>query len=222
MPSVEHLETPQTSWSLIGNVRNGSSDAWARLADSYALTILRWVTAWCQQRGILDEALHADAAQGILMSIPQKMKSYERRDKHRYRQFLRRIVTNATVDTLRHLQVARNAEQLYCLQNENAQQDLHDRLEKYFDFELLQIALNKLRLRLAANERSNPLRWKAFELSLPEPFFGGKQLDAETVARQLHVDLDYVYRAKNELTGLLKEELQKMGEENGAGRIHAG
>lgn len=209
MSNLRKADTPLTNWSLIGQLQQGAPEAWHKMADAYALTVLRWVRTQCHRHGILDTHLHEDVAQLILINIPKIMRSFTRQTNTKYRSYLKRVIANAIHEALRRGQQHQNAGMSF-LENEEAQQDLHHKLADYYDFELLQQAIARLRWRLARHGQANPLRWKAFELSMPTGYFGGQQLTPEEVASILEVDVAFVYRAKSDLSLQLKQELEKL------------
>jgi RNA polymerase sigma factor (sigma-70 family) len=209
MSNVIPAETPLTNWSLIGQLQQGVPEAWRQMADAYALTILRWVRNQCHQRGLHDTHIHEDVAQLILMNIPRIMRSYSRQAHIRYRAYLKQVIANAIKDAIRR-ETRHPTQSMSFLENEEAQQDLHQKMETYYDFELLQQAIARLKWRLARNGQANPQRWKAFELSMPVAYFGGLQKASEEVAAELEVDVNFVYRAKADLAQQLKQELENL------------
>ena len=79
-----------------------------------------------------------------------------------------------------------------------ARDDLVRRLEDEFDLELLEAAIQRVRLRLA------PHNWEAFRLTALDG------LTPQAAAQELHMKIANVYAAKSNVLRLLQEEVNQM------------
>ena len=84
------------------------------------------------------------------------------------------------------------------LQSVEAREDLIQKLEEAFDYELLEAAKVQVRLRVA------PHTWEAFRLVAIEG------LPVAEVAANVHMQVAMVYVAKSKVQKMLREEIQKL------------
>lgn len=84
------------------------------------------------------------------------------------------------------------------LRSEEARDDLAQQIESGWQQELLQLATDRVRLRV------HPKTWQAFE------FTAVQNLPAKQAADQLGVSLPNVYKAKSNVIKLLQDEVQDL------------
>ena len=85
------------------------------------------------------------------------------------------------------------------LHSVEAREDLIQKLEEAFDYELLEVAKVQVRLRVA------PHTWEAFRLAAIEG------LPVADVAAKVQMQVAMVYVAKSKVQKMLQEEIRKLG-----------
>src|SRR5207247_642173 len=127
------------------------------------------------------EADTEDVTQGLLVSIPSKMRSFHYDPKiGSFRAWLKTVVRHALTDFVRSRQ--RAGKTSYApLESIEAEQDLMKELDDRFERELLEEAMVRIELRV-----SKPT-WEAFRLTAVE------QLSGKDAAARLKIPVAHVY-----------------------------
>jgi RNA polymerase sigma-70 factor (ECF subfamily) len=100
---------PDTSWTLLRSVQDGSREAWARLVSLYAPVILRW----CRRHG-LQNADADNVVQDVFLTLSRHLSAFRSdRGSGRFRAFLSTITRTRLADHHR-----REARQPLTLDNE--------------------------------------------------------------------------------------------------------
>jgi RNA polymerase sigma-70 factor (ECF subfamily) len=186
-----------TRASLFGRLyRSGTADerAWREFVDRYGRLIYKWCRHWQ-----LQEADAQEVTQQVLVHLLTKMKDFVYDPSRSFRAWLKTVAHHAW----RSLAVSRKYVELGCavangserLLSLTSRDDLAQRLEKQFDRELLEMAMTRVRLRVA------PHNWEAFRRTA---------LNGEApheVGRCLTMKIANVYAARSNVQRLLREEV---------------
>lgn len=189
---------PTTCPTLLARLRHdpSSASAWDEFVESYGRHIYRW----CRQWGLQD-ADAEDVTQDILLKLARKLREFTYNPEGSFRGWLKTVAHHAWRDFVDGRSLARPAtsepvwELLYSVE---AREDLIQKLEEAFDYELLEAAKVQVRLRVA------PQTWEAFQLAAIE----GRPVDE--VAAKVRMQVAMVYVAKSKVKRMLQEEIQKL------------
>lgn len=190
-----------TSVSLLSKLRQEQLDeaAWREFVDRYGRLVLKWVRKWGA-----NESEARDAAQEVLLNLVRQMRDFNYDPARSFRSWLK-TVTQRTWANLRTKNERFNAPggswMDALLDSLPARDDLRQALEKQAEFELLELAMERVRSRV------QPQTWRAFECLALECLSG------ETVSQQLAMPLSSVYVARHNVHKMLREEITRlMGE----------
>ena len=188
----------KTSLSLLKRLKVQPADeqAWRDFVSRYGKKIL----AWCRYWG-LQESDAADVSQVVLTKLAKEIGKFEKRSDGSFRGWLKTVSHHCWYDlvTSRQHKIAKGGEELERkLDSEEARDDLTKQLEAAWDQELLQLASDRVRLRVQPKTR------QAFELSAVENLAG------DDVASRLEMNLSTVYKAKSNVLKLLQEEVKNL------------
>src|SRR6476661_10207452 len=200
VPMVEAW-LPTTCPTLLARLRNDPSNetAWDEFIEHYGRHIYRW----CKQWGLQD-ADAEDVTQEILLKLARKLRDFRYDPNSSFRGWLKTVAHHAWrdfVDSQRRARATANDHGWERLQSVEAREDLIQRLEEAFDFELLEAAKVQVRLRVA------PHTWEAFRLVAIEG------LPAADVAANVRMQVAMVYVAKSKVQKMLQEEIRKLDTE---------
>jgi RNA polymerase sigma factor (sigma-70 family) len=189
---------PTTSPTLLSRLRHDPSNeaAWDEFIEHYGRHIYRW----CRQWGLQD-ADAEDVAQEILLKLARKLRDFAYNPKSSFRGWLKTVAHHAWRDFVDGQGLVRpSADEhiLELLQSVEAREDLVQKLEEAFDYELLEAAKVQVRLRVA------PHTWEAFRLVAIEG------LPVAEVADKVHMQVAMVYVAKSKVQKMLQQEIQKL------------
>jgi RNA polymerase sigma-70 factor (ECF subfamily) len=195
-----------TRISLLGRLRKDPTDpaAWAELVEQYGGRI----HAWCLRWG-LQEADAQDVTQDVLLKLAKAMRDFTYDPTRSFRAWLKTLTNHALSDFLEHrprqgLGVGSGDSQVgQMLHSVEARQDLLVRLEEEFDRELLEVAMTRVRLRVA------PQTWDAFRLTVLEGLSGA---DA---AAAIPMQVAQVFVAKRRVQKMLQEEVARLEQDTG-------
>ena len=189
---------PTTCATLLARLRHDplNEAAWDEFVEHYGPHILRW----CRQWGLQD-ADAEDVAQEILLKLARKLREFSYNPASSFRGWLKTVAHHAWrdfVDGRSRTRPIANEQAWEMLQSVEAREDLLQKLEEAFDYELLEAAKVQVRLRVA------PHTWEAFRLVAIEG------LPADEVAAQVQMQVAMVYVAKSKVKKMLQEEIQKL------------
>jgi RNA polymerase sigma-70 factor (ECF subfamily) len=194
-----HAPFPTTPLTLLTQLRQGPSDqaAWDVFVERYGRHIYRWCRQWK-----LQDADAEDVTQDILVKLTQKLRAFAYDPSRSFRGWLKTIAHHAWrdfVDSRRRAHAAAGDRQVWArMQTLEAREDLIQKLEEAFDYELLEAAKVRVRLRVA------PHTWEAFRLVALEG------LPVAEVAAVVQMQVAMVYVAKSKVQKMLQEEIQKL------------
>jgi RNA polymerase sigma factor (sigma-70 family) len=193
---------PSTNPTLLARLRRDPSNdaAWDEFVEHYGRHIFRW----CRQWGLQD-ADAEDVAQEILLKLARKLRDFAYDPKSSFRGWLKTVAHHAWrdfADDKRRTGAIADDHIWELLQSVEAREDLIQKLEEAFDYELLEAAKVQVRLRVA------PHTWEAFRLVAIEG------LPVTEVAASVQMQVAMVYVAKSKVQKMLREEIQKLEAES--------
>jgi RNA polymerase sigma-70 factor (ECF subfamily) len=188
-----------TRVSLLGRLRRDPSNqaAWSEFVDHYGAKVMTWCLKWN-----LQEADAQDVTQNVLFKLAGKMRDFSYDPNRSFRAWLKTVAQHACSDFMesrRRPGLGSGDSQVgVLLDNAQARKDLLVHLEQEFDREILDEAMQRVRLRVA------PQTWQAFWLTAYEGLSGA---DA---ARRIPMQVAQVYVAKRRVQKLLQEEVARL------------
>jgi RNA polymerase sigma-70 factor (ECF subfamily) len=183
---------------LLGRLRQGVTDqaAWTEFVRRYGRLIYQWCRRWK-----LAEAEAEEVTQVVLVRLVEKLRGFDY-DPHRsFRAYLKTLTHYAWIDFLQGRQPDAGSGDtgvLQMLASVEARDDLADRLQQEFDQELLEMAMERVKVRV------EPHTWDAFRLTALE---GRSGADA---AAALGMKVASLFAAKSKVQRLLQEEVKQL------------
>ncbi len=195
--SKERDVSSTTSETLLGKLRLNPHDdeAW----EGFILRYGSKIQQWCRRRK-LQQADAEDVTQNVLARIVTAIQQFEYDPARTFRGWLRTITENAISDYQSRRQVHErgsgddNVREM--LSSLEAREDLLQRLEEEFDQELLEIAIEKVRVDVY------PIYWQAYQLRIVDCWTPAE------VADRLNIAVPTVYKAKHNVLTRLRHEIQ--------------
>ena len=194
-----HLDS-QTQHTLLKRLAQSGGQnqaAWSEFVDRYGRKIYGWCLRWR-----LQDADAQDVTQIVLLKLAQRMKDFTYDPGRSFRAWLKTVTHHAWRDYVDSRQTAALAtggeaaeDRLASL---TARDDLSRELERLFDLELLETAMQRVRLRAA------PHTWMAFSMTAVEG------MTATEVARRLGMKIARVYAARSMIQQRLQEECLRL------------
>jgi RNA polymerase sigma-70 factor (ECF subfamily) len=190
---------PPTSPTLLGGLRLNPADplAWEAFVRRYGPCLHAWCRRWH-----LSESDAEDVTQNVMLKLVSVLPSFTYDPSRRFRGWLKTLAHHAWRDYLesqrRPGQGSGDSAILKALDNVAAGDDLVQRLANNYDQELLELAVARVRLRVA------PHTWEAFQLMAVEG------LPAAEVAQRVGMQTAMVYVAKKKVKDMLAEEIRKL------------
>ena len=186
----------QTSLTLMDLLRQSPKDAgaWDRFVRRYRPKIY----GWCRARG-LQEADAEDVAQDVIVILTRKMVSFQYDPSRRFHAWLKTITYHALSDLIANRCRAIGDQPTPILETIEARADLERRLDELFDRELLDLAIARVRERVAAPT------WDAFRLTTVEGHSGAE------ASRLLGITVASVFVSKHRVQKMLREEIARLG-----------
>ena len=188
-----------TRVTLLGRLRRDPTNqaAWGEFVEHYG----RKIYGWCRKWG-LQEADAEDVTQIVLLKLAQKLREFTYDPSRSFRAWLKTLTHHAWSDFLetraRPGQGSGDSQVVDLLGSVEAREDLVKHLEAEFDRELLEEAMQHVRLRVA------PQTWQAFTLTALEGLSGA---DA---AQRIPMQVAQVFVAKRRVQKMLQEEVAKL------------
>jgi RNA polymerase sigma factor (sigma-70 family) len=192
---MPRLSDSHTSLTLMERLRQypWNSEAWDRFVDLYRPKIYGWCLAWGLQEADAD-----DVAQDVIAKLTEKMTSFQYDQTRCFRAWLKTITQHALSDLVSSRDRALGNGSMPIWTSIEARTDLEKRIEELFDRELLDLAISRVRERVA------PVTWHAFRLTKFEGYSGA---DA---SKLLGIPVASVFVAKHRVQKILKEEIGKL------------
>jgi RNA polymerase sigma-70 factor (ECF subfamily) len=170
--------------------------AWLEFVDRYG----RRIYGWCLHWGLQD-ADAEDVTQIVLLKLANCMRDFTYDPDRSFRAWLKTVTHHAWqdfVNSRRTATLAPGGERSEALNSIAARDDLARELEGLFDLELLETAMQRVRLRAA------PHTWTAFSMTAVEG------IPASEVARRLGMKVARVYAARSNIQQRLQEECRRL------------
>jgi RNA polymerase sigma factor (sigma-70 family) len=185
----------QTSLTLMEKLREQPQNAlaWDRFVRRYHPKIYGWCKAWG-----LQEADAEDVAQDVLAKLTQKMASFRYDQSRCFRAWLKTITQRVLSDLMANRKRSLGGLAIPILDIRDARADLERRIEEIFNGELLEVAISRVRARVARPT------WEAFRLMALEECTGAQ------ASQSLGMPIASVFVAKHRVQKLLKEEIRKL------------
>jgi RNA polymerase sigma factor (sigma-70 family) len=197
MANSSESRTQRTLLERLAQSGGQNQAAWSEFVDRYG----RRIYGWCLRWG-LQEADALDVSQIVLLKLARRMKDFIYDPERSFRSWLKTITRNAWqdfVDSPRTAPLAKGGDQAKeRLESVAARDDLSQELEDLFDLELLETAMQRVRLRAA------PRTWRAFSMTAVEG------IPAPEVARRLGMKIARVYAARSTIQQRLQEECRRL------------
>jgi len=192
------MDTPSqsaTSTSLLALLRRQPTDqeAWREFVRRYGPRIFNWCRGWNLQPVDAE-----DVTQDVLLKLARKLTDFTYDPDGSFRAWLKTLTHHAWSDFLDGRRRVGTSEGLQSLETIEAREDLIRRLDEEFDRELLEIAMNRVRLRVA------PQTWEAFRLTALENLSGAE------VATRVGMQVAMVFRARSKVQKMVQEELARL------------
>jgi len=185
-----------TSLTLMEMLREHPQNAlaWDRFVRRYHPKIYGWCKAWG-----LQEADAEDVAQDVLAKLTQKMASFRYDQSRCFRAWLKTITQRVLSDLIANRKRSLGGRPaLPLLETRDARADLERRIEEIFNRELLEVAMSRVRARVAGPT------WEAFRLMALEECTGAQ------ASEFLRMPIASVFVAKHRVQKMLKEEIRKL------------
>ena len=185
----------QTSLTLMELLREQPQNAlaWDTFVRRYHPKIYGWCKAWG-----LQEADAEDVAQDVLAKLTQKMASFRYDQSRCFRAWLKTVTQRVLSDLMADRKRSLSGPAFPMLVTRDARADLERRIEEIFNRELLDLAISRVRERVA------PATWDAFRLTAFEECTGAQ------ASRLLDMPVASVFVAKHRVQKMLKDEIQKL------------
>jgi RNA polymerase sigma factor (sigma-70 family) len=159
------------------------------------------IRSWCLHWGLQDADAH-DVTQNVLLRLTAKLPQFKYDRTKSFRGWLKTLAHHAWHDFVTEAGYRNRSSGDMSVQDQllsvEARNDLAARVEATFDKELLEIAMNRARDRVAVST------WEAFRLTALE---GVAPSDA---AEQLGVRVSQVYLSKHRVQRLLQDEIRRL------------
>ena len=189
---------PSTSVTLLARLGCAcpGQQVWNEFVERYG----RKIYGWCRHWG-LQESDAEDVTQDVLLKLAEKMRTFAYDASGSFRAWLKTLTHHAWQDFVASRRRAGGGggmEILETLHMATAREDLLQRLEKEFDRELLDTAMQRVRVRV------RPHTWEAFRLLALEGLSGAQ------VAGQLGMKVATAFVAKSKVQKMLQEEMRRL------------
>jgi len=188
-----------TRITLLGRLRRDPTNqaAWREFVEHYGRKIYGWCRKWN-----LQEADAQDVTQIVLLKLAQKLCEFTYDPSRSFRAWLKTLTHHAWSDFLESRQRpglgSGDSQVGDMLRSVEAREDLVKHLEAEFDRELLEEAMQRVRLRVA------PQTWQAFTLTALEGLSGAE------AAQRIPMQVAQVFVAKRRVQKMLQEEVAKL------------
>ena len=193
-----------TSITLLAKLANQQNEgAWERFVEIYSPHVNRW----CKKFG-LQENDASDVTQDVLLKLLNAMQEFDYSpSKGSFRGWLKTVTSNMIRDLKKSAKRRDDGsgdtkvmQQIANISDASAFDQLAKLVETQYESELLMIATNKVKQRVADQT------WKAYELNAVD------QVPAKEVALELNIPISEVYVSKSRVIKMLREEIAKIDE----------
>jgi RNA polymerase sigma factor (sigma-70 family) len=197
MEKPSDSRTQRTLLERLAQSGGENQAAWSEFVDRYGGKIYGWCLRWR-----LQDADAQDVTQIVLLKLAQRMKDFTYDPGRSFRAWLKTVTHHAWRDYVESRKTAALATggdpADGPLDSVTARDDLSRELERVFDLDLLETAMQRVRLRAA------PHTWTAFSMTAVEG------IPAPEVARRLGMKIARVYAARSTIQQRLQEECRRL------------
>jgi RNA polymerase sigma-70 factor (ECF subfamily) len=188
-----------TSLTLLGRLREDPKDqtAWSEFVGRYGPRILHWCRGWG-----LQESDAQDVTQDVLLKLNRLIATFDYDPSGSFRGWLKTLARHAWCDLAGEQKRAglgagdpRVAD---LLEHVQAGDDLAEQLDAEFRREVMERAMERVRLRVASRT------WDAFRLTALKGWSG------QAVAQRLEMTLVRVYGARSSVQGMIRQEVRAL------------
>jgi len=200
---MSHDDPLRTSVTLLGRLRADPKDqaAWSDFVARYGPKILQWCRGW-----ELQDSDAQDVTQNVLLQLNRLMATFVYDPSGSFRAWLKTLAHHAWRDLVTERRRAGepkgDGRMVGFLESLLAGEDLVEQLDEEFRRELMDRAMERVRLRVA------PKTWDAFRLTALEGWSGA------AAAARLEIKITRVYGAKSNVTRWIQEEVRKLDGDN--------
>ena len=193
-----------TSLTLLGRLRSAAPDAseWSEFVGRYGPQVDRWCRRWGLQGADAE-----DVTQTVMARLASRIRDFKHERPRSFRTYLKSITHYAWQDLLETQRRAPigtgQTTMLARLGEVVAREDLVARLAEAYDGELLDLAMDRVRLRV------EPRTWEAFRLGAIEGLSGSE------VATAVGMEVATAYKARSKVQKMLQEEVRRLGADPG-------
>ncbi len=188
-----------TSVTLLRRLRRDPADqeAWAEFVERYGRMIFRWCRRWG-----LQEADAEDVTQNVLVELSRQMRTFVYDPAGRFRGWLKTVAYRAwcrfAESRSREAAGDGGGASLSLVRSPASCEDFLQQLEEESDRELLERAMERVRLRV------RPHTWEAFRLMALEGLSGAE------VAGRLEMKIGAVFVARSKVQKMIQEEVHRL------------
>jgi RNA polymerase sigma-70 factor (ECF subfamily) len=188
-----------TSATLLGRLRQSATDqaAWAEFVRRYGRLIYQWCRRWK-----LPESEAEEVTQAVLVRLVEKLRAFDYDPKRSFRAYLKTLTHYAWIDFLQARKRpdagSGDTDVAALLSSVEAGDDLAGRLQHEFDQELLEIAMQRVKMRVEGHT------WDAFRLTALEGQSGAE------AAAQLGMKVASLFAARSKVQKMLQEEVRQL------------
>jgi RNA polymerase sigma-70 factor (ECF subfamily) len=198
-PDMDSSLSGNTSATLLARLRKTGTDqaAWTEFVRRYGRLIYQWCRRWR-----LPEAEAEEVTQVVLVRLVEKLRGFEYDPTRSFRAYLKTLTHYAWLDLLaarrRPDAGSGDSDLLESLASVEARDDLAGRLEREFDAEALELATERVRIRV------EPHTWDAFRLTAIEGQTGA------AAAARLGMKVASLFAAKSKVQKMLRDEVRQI------------
>jgi RNA polymerase sigma-70 factor (ECF subfamily) len=196
-PNFTDSLTRRTLLERLAQTGDRNQAAWSEFIERYGRKIYSWCLRWR-----LQDADAQDVTQIVLLKLAQRMQDFTYDPTRSFRAWLKTVTHHAWrdfVESRRTALLATGGDMTEeRLGSAAARDDLSRRVEELFDLELLEMAMQRVRLRAA------PHTWRAFSMTAVEG------IPAPEVAHRLGMRIARVYAARSNIQQRLQEECRRI------------
>jgi RNA polymerase sigma-70 factor (ECF subfamily) len=188
-----------TSATLLGRLRQSATDqaAWAEFVHRYGRLIYQWCRRWK-----LPEPDAEEVTQAVLVRLVEKLRAFNYDPGRSFRAYLKTLTHYTWIDFLQARKRpdagSGDTDVADMLSSVEAGEDLAGRLQHEFDQELLEMAMQRVQVRVEAHT------WDAFRLTALEGQSGAE------AAGKLGMKVTSLLAAKNKVQKMLQEEVRQL------------
>ena len=191
-------DAADTPLSLLERIQQGDAVAWSEFHARCLQLLKAWGIRWGLQAADAD-----DLIQDTLVVVMSRIRDFRRRSTGSFRLWMRTIAWHCLCDAMSMTRRQQLSTTLDHIRNApDARQNLEEDLDRLFQMQILEEALQRVRLKVQQST------WVAFQLTAVE----GQSV--QTVAQQLQTSVEAVYASRARVQRFLTIEIRRLTNEN--------